>query len=335
MLNIIYQIILSIFLVLILAFIGYSIYNKEYYNALTINKNNVKSEITILDGYIDFKSQANITYNTQDPTIPSYINISPSINQKGGAEYCYNFWLYIDKTGLTDISDKVLLFKGSKVLTKYNYLQSGNCKAKDDYILVKNPLIRLSDNGSSLIIEYNTLTNIDAINGDGSTIGDNDICTSSKNNNNMLGVYDLDDATFNKKFFMVTLIIQEVTPNDDILSKNITNCKLYLNSTLVLDRNTNSPYNSSLGTTVMKTNKGKLYVAPTNIFNNDATLDTNKILLSDLKYFNYAIDINKIEKLYNNGFNYTTATIHSTNNNIDQYTKSPPLSKDYTTPKPY
>lgn len=341
MLNTLFQIILSTFLVLLLAFIGYSIYNRDLFNAL-IKINTIKKETKLLDGLYNFGSGQTF-YDTLNPYDASYIDFTPSINQSGGAEYSYNFWLYLNKKSLKDnnISDKILFFKGTKTPVYYNYKKTGNCMVYNKpYYLVKNPLIRLSDYGDSIIVEYNTLTNPDALNSDGKTIDDTNNCFSDKNNDNMLGIYNLNNSTFDKQFFMVTVVLKETSSSNDILYKNNTNCKLYINGTLVLDRNISSPYNSDVGTTAMRFNKGRFWINPKSTDIDAASGNTgisssdNTILISNLYYYNYALDIITINKLYDDGFNKNPAALPG-QGTVQEYTKSVKLQSDYSTPSSY
>jgi hypothetical protein len=340
MINTLFQIILSTFLVLLLAFIGYSIFNRDLFNAL-LKMNTIKKEIRLLDGLYNY-GLGQTYYDTINPYDGRYIDFTPSVNQSGGAEYSYNFWLYLDKAKLKEnsVSDKILFFKGTKTPVYYNYKETGNCMVYNKpYFLVKNPLIRLADHGDSIIIEYNTLTNPDALNSDGKTIDDTNNCFSGKNNDNMLGIYNLDDNLYNKQFFMVTVVLKETSSSNDILYKNNTNCKMYINGTLVLDRNISSPYNSNVGSTAMRFNKGRFWINPKSTIvdgaSNDGILSTeNSLLMSNLFYYNYALDIIKISKLYDKGFNKNTAALPGEGTKQD-YTKSVKLQSDYSSPKSY
>lgn len=93
MLNTIIQIILSIFLISIMAFIGYSIYNREFINSISISNTN-KKITKIFTGILDYTESKNIDIETYNKTEFTYLDINPSINQNGGAEYSYNFWLF-------------------------------------------------------------------------------------------------------------------------------------------------------------------------------------------------------------------------------------------------
>lgn len=332
---IIFQIILSIFLVLILGFVGYSIYDREYINSIK-SFNTVKNEVTIIDGIYNYNNYPNTSFDTQDTKQASFINLSPSINQNGGGEYTYNFWLYRDNSIIPFNSPyKVLFLRGSK--QKILYDNSGNCISKNNpYVLVKNPLVRISKDLTSIVVEYNTLVSPDALNSDGTTITQNDICSGSVPDGNMLGIYNLKDPSLFNKFVMITIVIQEISPSNDILSKNITNCKLYLNSTLVLDRSVAAPFDdSSLGTTNMKNNKGKFYLNPTGILSNDTVTSDKALLIADLKYYNYSLNVVEIESLYNAGFNDKNAVLPSNNPSSSNYIAAGPIAQDYKTPNPY
>ena len=183
MLNLILQIILGIFIVLIMGFIAYSIFDREYLSSIRLYNTN-KKETQIFTGIYPFDlSQARIeTINKNDPY---YLNINPSVNQNGGAEYSYNFWLYFnikpssgkiieknsdDVSSINNDSFIVLFYKGVKQFVPYkqNRLSCDTDKVDGDqpnpYILVKNPLVKLNNNGKELVVEYNNLNNPDSYN---------------------------------------------------------------------------------------------------------------------------------------------------------------------------
>ena len=312
------QIIISLLLVLILAFIGYAIYNNESISSLK-NFNNIRKEIDIFKGIVDFKNTRGSYYNTKDKTSASYVDLSPSINQNGGAEYTYNFWLYKDGNQLKNVlvDDIALILRGSK--TKLHYNSPSNCFLNTDkqtYVFVKNPLIRMKSDGSSIIVEYNTVTFPDAFH-DGGNAEINANCSGSwfDKNKGLLGIYDL-SSQFDKNWFMVTVILQETSPDNDILNKNRTSCKMYINSVLMLDRLVESPYNiTATSSAAMRHNKGPLYINPGGIFkrssgglDTDDSVTTEKtLMMADLKYYNFALSSDEISILYKAGFTHGSA----------------------------
>lgn len=338
------QVIISLILVLILAFIGYAVFNNESLSALK-NYNNVKKETNIFKGVFDFSSIQGI-YDTQDKSLSSYVDLKPSINQAGGAEYTYNFWLYRDAGKLNNIpitsEDIALILRGNK--TRVHYNSDSTCLLKnnaDKYILVKNPLIRMKKDGSSIVVEYNTITFPDAFHEGGKTeIGTNCNVGWFDKNKGLLGVYNI-DSTYDKKWFMVTIILQEINPNNDILYKNKTTCKMYINGILMLDRIVESPYDPlATSSAAMRHNKGPLYINPRGIYPTDNPNDTisgpsnaQALMMADLTYFNYAIGPDEVETLFKKGFTKGSATIPSvTANDPSLYNISAALKDG---PKPF
>ena len=340
-LSILLQIILAIVLVLILLLIAYLVFEKEtVYNSISL-----KRVTTVFDGIIDF-SNIQASYDTLNKYASSYRNLSPSVNQNGGAEYSYNFWIYMDKNKLvSDVksSDIVLFLRGNKKV--YKYTNDANCQLSNigKYILVKNPLVRIKSDGSALIVEYNTLTNPDSYRENGK----NKINCNTKDwndkNKGLLGIYNMDNSIFDKKWFMISIILKEITPTDDIFNKNKTSCKIYINGINMLERIVESPYNGSTeGSTTMKHNSAPLYVNPGDIFGD--TPDRNPIspelsstlMLADLKYYNYELTEKELSSLYSSGFTKETAKLPSNNGStLDPYQISPNMLNGNNMPIPF
>jgi len=338
------QVIISLILIIILAIIGYSIYNREMINALN-TFNTVQKKTLILNGTIDFASTQNIIYDTNDSSKPSFIDLRPSVNQNGGAEYSYNFWLYRDSSKLSTVltKDIGLILRGDKTKVHYN---SNNCNVNTkagSYILVKNPFIRMKSDGSSIVVEYNTLTNPDSYHNGGN---DQLNCNSNwfEKNKGFLGIYDI-NSSYDKKWCMITIVIQEVTPDNDILYKNKTVCQLYLNGVLMMDKIVESPYNGGVeGSTAMRQNKGKLYIAPTNIFTPSrignpedliSSSNTGAVMMSNVTYFNYSITSAMVESLFSEGFNDNPAALPGASTDQGLNKIGPAILKGNNMPKPF
>lgn len=205
-----------------MGYVAYNIYLIELRHMFKGN-NDIRKETEIINGIYDF-SLPEVKFNTINKSHMYYRDISPSINQQGGAEYSYNFWLYVDQNGLNNLKetatadinkkDIILFYKGEKAIyyNKNNY----NCQYKmqggNNYInlITKNPLVRIKHDGTSLAIDYNNILSPDSYQNNsmykkceyrGSELEWNE------KNKNMLGIYDI---TFNNKWFMVTIVIKEV-----------------------------------------------------------------------------------------------------------------------------
>lgn len=332
MLDIIIQVILAIFLLLIMAFIAYSIYDKEYINSIKLSNTN-KNETLILNGIYSFNKGAGKveTFNKIDP---NYFDLNPSVNQNGGAEYSYNFWVYYNirdngsKEIITGEGKKyiILFYKGDLNILPYN--QSGYSKDTDQlkkYLIVKNPLVKISNDGADIIVEYNNINHPDTFNSSSKPLTGSE---SSLENfkKNKLGIKDIDYRVYNKTWNMVTIVMQENPEQEDELFVNRTNCKVYFNSTLISDRSTlntdlGSDANASIYSTVMKKNQGNLYINPnkkltemglstdhyvsTDITEITETDDITKdvpLKIANLGYYNYALSPDEILKLYKKKF---------------------------------
>lgn len=350
MLNIIVQILLGIFLVLIMGFIAYSIFDREYLSSIRFFPTN-KKETKIFTGIYQLsEDQAKIeTINKNDPY---YLNINPSVNQNGGAEYSYNFWLYynikpsIGQIIANDRSENtlnrdafiVLFYKGVKQLIPYKQNRLSCDTDKGDtyqpypYFLVKNPLVKLNNNGKEIVVEYNNLNTPDSFNSSAIKLN----CSEVKNNMygtnvNKLGVKNINTDMYNKTWNMITIVIQESPSNEEKLFTNRTNCKIYYNSTLIADRST---YNNDIldlnnengVSTAMKNNIGNLYINPKqniadayktifpsaeeeNLINkiglqteDDGIKKDSPVKMANMSYFNYALSDNEILELFKKGF---------------------------------
>ena len=321
------QVIISLIILLLMGYIGYNIYLIELQNMFQ-GENDIRKEIVILNGTYDF-SNSEVKYDTADKSEISYKNIKPSINQEGGAEYSYNFWLNIDQEVLTKMRDSnkkdvVLFLKGEKNMY-YNSKSNFNCAntavANNPVILTKNPLVRLSGDGRKIAIEYNNIYNTDSYQ-HGSSYKNCSFIQSvndwNKKNKNILGVYDIE---FNKKWFMVTIVMKEVADSNNVLSLNRASCKMYINGVKLLDKKVETKYVNNIYSATFKNNTSPFYINP--LINKDNIRDQinpynrvtkgNSLKIADVKYYNYAINDEMISSLHNKGFNTEVAVTTAVN----------------------
>lgn len=320
------QVIISLIILFLMGYFAYNIYLIEFEKMLKNSSNDIRKEIDIIKGIYDYKTYTENKFITDNKSKKEYMDINPSINQEGGAEYSYNFWLYVDKeklsTSAIDNKDIVLFFKGEKNI--YYSPNNYNCASKRQGIsnvsnvFIKNPLVRLKNDGSSLIVEFNNIYNADSYQHRSNYKKCNDINENQwmEKNKNMLGIYNLD---FNNKWFMVTIVMKEVSDSNNILIKNRASCKIYVNGINVLDKKAETHYNSEIYSATFKNNKSPFYVRPkfnkikeeNNIFfDHDNIKDENVLKIADLKYFNYSLDEKKILEILGNGFRKSAAPIN-------------------------
>ena len=269
------QVIIALIILLLMGYVAYNIYLIELHHMFKGN-NDIRKETEIFNGIIDFKEVRELKYNTKNRAHENYRDISPSINQQGGAEYTYNFWLYVDQARIRQLKndrqkDILLFLKGEKTVyfnNDYNY----NCmyKSADDssvkhpVLLTKNPLVRLSYDGKNLAVDYNNILSPDSYQNNSKY----NRCDSVDNNKlwwdrnkNMIGVYDIE---FSSKWFMVTIVMKEVADNNNILTKNRAICRIYINGLLIFENKLETIYGSKqdIYSATFKNNNSPLYINP-------------------------------------------------------------------------
>ena len=324
------QVIISLIILLLMGYVGYNIYLIELQNMFR-GENDIRKEVLILNGTYDFSNSV-AKYNTIDKTQLNFKDIKPSINQEGGAEYSYNFWLFIDQDNIVknndDINKDIILFlKGEKNLY-YNNRSNYNCaninSTNNPVIITKNPLIRLSGDGQRIAVEYNNIYNTDSYQHGSTYKNCNSLSSSSewnKRNKNMLGIYDI---KFNNKWFMVTIVMKEVSDSANVLSLNRASCKMYINGIKLLDKKVETKYVNNIYSATFKNNTSPFYINPlisnTKIIPPYNRVNTVNVLkISDLKYYNYAINDDMITSIYNKGFNSDIAVTTTIDNKLAKY----------------
>ena len=326
------QVIISLIILLLMGYIGYNIYLIELQNMFQ-GENDLRKEVVILSGTYDY-SNSEVKYNTADKSNITFKDIKPSINQEGGAEYSYNFWINIDQEllkGLRDSNKKdvILFLKGEKNIY-YNSRSNFNCAnaniANNPVVLTKNPLVRLSGDGRKIAVEYNNIYNSESYQ-HGSAYKNCSLVSSTsdwnKRNKNILGIYDIE---FNKKWFMVSIVMKEVADSNNVLSLNRASCKMYINGVKLLDKKVETKYVNNIHSATFKNNSSPFYINPLitkdtvrdniNPFNRVTTGDALKI--ADIKYYNYAINDEMITSLYNKGFS-TDVAVTTPVNKLTKY----------------
>lgn len=311
-----FQIIISLITLLLMGYFAYNIYVIELEKMLKSTPG-TKKEVVVFNGILDFKN-GEYTYDTYDKSVDNYLPIEASINQRGGAEYSYNFWVYTNKdSGFSSGGKDIPLFlKGEKKL--YYSKQNYNCAnkyadtnaGKHYNVMIKNPLVKMSSDGSAIVIEYNNINNVESYQ---QRVGYNNCETKTstnfrEKNSNLIGVYNLD---FDKKWYMVSIIMKEVADSGNILMSNKASCKMYINGINVMDKKVETRYMDNIYAATFRNNKSPLYINPDftnntkNVFGRVANADNLK--LADLKYYNYAIGEKEISQLYSSGFTKSIA----------------------------
>ena len=312
------QVIIALIILLLMGYVAYNIYLIELHHMFKGN-NDIRKETEIFNGIIDFNDIRELKYNTKNRAHEKYRDISPSINQQGGAEYTYNFWLYVDQGKITQLKndsnkDILLFLKGEKHFyynNDFNYncmfKSTDNSKIKHPILLTKNPLVRLSADGKNLAVDYNNILSPESYQNN-SKYNRCDNVDNNKpwwdRNKNMIGVYDIE---FSNKWFMVTIVMKEIADNNNILTKNRAICRIYINGLLVFENKLETIYgsNQDIYSATFKNNNSPLYINP--VFNmkygntsagRKTSGDAMNIIEKNLPYLD--MNLIKYDEKYNN-----------------------------------
>ena len=328
MLYVLVQIIFALIIIILMGVLAYGIYNKNAQEVLLdlVKPKTVKIETPIIKGAFAYGKGNKGSFNTTNKGKGNYVNLSPSINQKGGAVYTYNFWLYIpDKATpsdqLNNTKTLVLFNRGSNQLIKYK--SDYRCDTTTNpWFLVKNPLVRLdftaSSQVSAIIVEFNSIEHPDVFHS-GANTGDKE-CTGDMitRDANLIGIKELERRTdLTNKWNMVTIMVSETSDENNVfVSSNQAVVKLYLNGYAYLNKDGELENKS----TAMKVNNSELHLGGSDsladatsgnpILSNLSGKSAN-IAISDLTYFNYTLTDKEVVNLFKKGCNKNTALIPS------------------------
>lgn len=291
------QVIAAIALSIILFVIAFSIYNMETVRAIQ-EAGKVKRQTTIFKGVKDIAMNKDESYNTLDPAHPTFKNLGMSVNQKGGAEYSYNFWMYISSdayntggifaspnfssttatdAGLTRRSSNgrtlstvqsqvplVLLLRGSKKAYPYKNLCNGPDTEMKVDLLVKNPMVKIEGNGDVLSVEINTQKSPDGV-----KEKSRDTCDERNTDWEYMNSYRValkglrSEDDLKDKWFMVTVVVQDTYPSDPLPLRNKVRVRLYVNGVMELDKYLDGKLGDTSGSSsILKNNNGNLHIVP-------------------------------------------------------------------------
>lgn len=256
-----------------------------------------KRKINVINGYID--SNNKIIINTIIQFANNYLPITPSMNIKGGAQFTYQLWLFIEDPNV--IGDKMIFIKGDPKLYTYKVQeQKYNISTKTmepSYTrkavsqIAKCPMLSFKGGGDPGTVEFNlkfnTLHNLDE---------SFDIVNIKSEKtiyrNNIMSI-------FSKQWFMVTIVFQDNMPINDFETGIVV--KFYLNDVMYQQK----VYNSAL-----KQNDSELILFPEVI---------QGCKMTDFSYYNYAIGDDEVINTYKKGPTLTASTsFGSVSNSISQ-----------------
>ena len=354
------QVIAAIIIVVLLFVITMVQYQREKLAAMR-EVGKTKREVVIFDGIKDYASDKGEVYNTMDKNNLAYKELPNSVNQDSGSEYTYNFWMYLDQDALTgrqnggsdtsvlgvyttdsrnetvdaglsdtNIADGsrhlaplVLFMRGDPNVYTYKSSCNKNILIKND-VMVKNPIVKLEHGGDVLAVEFTTVDVPDAHQSCPDSSG-----TWENANAHKVGVKGIiGKDELNKKWFMVTVVLQETDPTRMLSSRNKTTCKIFINGV----RKATQTVSGGLLTSPVRQPTGNLYFnyplvktisgtskpfsidlsssaanMGTIVDDSGSTSKNNRLMMANLTYYNYAADEAEITSMFNRGFSKKAA----------------------------
>jgi hypothetical protein len=227
-------------------------------------------------------------------------------------------------------SQTILFTKGSKVLSRDVNSMCGTCdrtttpktNCKDD-IQIKCPLVKLENYGQNITVEFNTIQGKEAVRQNTPNVCNEVSSNWITANAHKITLGNINRSEFDQKWIMVTIILQDTYPTDPIPYRNKVHARIFINNLLELDTYVDGSLTpGSTDFSTIKTNDGFLYVAPYDQITASDTSSppntrnltlpqngsTQKLMMADLTYYNYAIDQPTIESLFDKGPSSKIAT---------------------------
>lgn len=266
---------------------------------LTIDERNdvvKKRSVSVVDGFID-ASTPSIRFNTTLPMANNYMPIRPSVNIKGGAQFTYSFWMYVDPSASSSIAYKTIFLKGDP--SSYHFSVRDRTTTQEQTYerhepMVFCPLLRFGKNEKTFELCFNTLNKYDEVMRVSVMKSDNSLYR-----NNLI-------STLTSTWFMITVTFEDNVPINDF--ENGIQVKFYINDVM---------YQVAKYRSALKQNNGDLCLFP-----NDVPMTGVKV--SNMKYFNYVIPESDIRNLALAGANTTASKVYMTS-----MSNKPPVLSDY------
>lgn len=261
--------------------VKYFITRNDYHTQGSYNVYPNNSRVTLVKGIMPL-STTSLTLNTYDKTNSNYVYIPhPSNSENNG--FTYSFWMNRGANTRSKTKDNIIFMRG---LNQYNRVKHDN--ESKNMIVVKCPLLRFGDNDDELVLEYNSMEEI------------NNVWVIKTD---VLGIMGGD------KWGMYTFVFSDYKDKNEI--KRGIKIDFYLDNRLI-----KSHHKFEDG---LKKNVGPIYILPKNekysgsvrsYAGGDTQLwfppppndSLNSGSLSNFTYSNYALGPNDIDELFMSGF---------------------------------
>lgn len=236
----------------------------------------------ILSGFIEVPIITDTVYETLDPRAASFVALPRSFNRQGGAQFSYQFWLFLDDVLTSTIANTMILMRGDPKTYSWND-SSGNVMGPA--VAIACPSISFGASFDEIKIGFNTLSqvmNTYTTKAIGEPLDPN-------SRRDLLGL-------MSSKWVLFTVVFEDNVPVSEF--EDGVMLRFYVNDVLY-------DHASYPGQT-LRQNNGELILFPTL----DGTSGSvNKARIADVSYYNYAVDADSISQVFATGPPTTRASI--------------------------
>jgi hypothetical protein len=273
------QIIFGLLLGWFTLWIGNRVIKKDEANTDPNAFDGKKKEFMILDGSSSAGELRVISLNTILPFSPNYLSLPFSSNIKGGAQYSYSFWIHMPSATAASLVNLPILLRGDS--RKYKYERTDNDSREtitfNDYVTM-SPMISFGKEKLDFVVDFNTTNNIKETMYVTRIESDDSVFRQ-----NLLSVLETN-------WIMLTFTFEDNIPLNDF-ENGIRVC-MYVNDLL---------YSTQMFDGSLKLSSGNLYFFP--------EMAPDGVKLSTIRYFNHAIGIDDVKKIYSKQPNTRAASI--------------------------
>lgn len=279
------QVLVALIVVLLLYMLTLAVINMD---ALVIDADNrVKQnqETKIISGHANVSKLAGRSYNTVNPFADNFKKVARSLNDRGGAQFTYQFWMKIEDTDPANYKDLIILMKGdnrkfNRSLYDPDTLQKLSGEEFTGEYTVGCPVIKFGNSYKEMVIEFNTNNNPKAamkVNVDGTS--------SPLYRRNVLSL-----APGN--WYMITIAFED---NFSYASgaENGVKVTMYVNNFAY--QVTSASTDPLLRNNTLKQNDGNLFLFP------NVSQPREFMKIGNIKYYNYAVNQRDVENSFTKG----------------------------------
>jgi hypothetical protein len=226
----------------------------------------------IVDGFSDTHELQYTVIDTLNPASLSYANLPRSVNRYGGAQFTYQMWVLVQDTTPANIGGKDILLRGDN--KPYNVLatEGTNVLFNREDVTIMCPRIRFGDTYDVIKVDVNTMSGPIPMT---MTIDGSAGTTDSTLRKSLLKLT-------RDKWVLYTFVFQDNVRLNDFESG--IEMRFYVNDVLYVTSSIRSAF---------KQNNGALYMFPSGAI--------NKMKIGNLAYYNYAVPVNEIAKVFSDG----------------------------------